>query len=106
MIPILSFPSDPSAARSAACRGPELDGQNEHAAERVRVRGIDGDDGRRLLRIVRKGTGSVVTWRREQMVLPSAQGMPVTEIAEVTFAGAVRVRDVIRWVGRPLPAAA
>ncbi|MFD5820245.1 hypothetical protein [Streptomyces sp. NPDC127038] len=32
-------------------------------AERVRVREIDDDEGRRLLRITRRGTGSVVTWR-------------------------------------------
>jgi hypothetical protein len=31
-------------------------------AERVRVREIDDDEGRRLLRIIRRGTGSVVTW--------------------------------------------
>jgi hypothetical protein len=43
----------------------------------VRVREIDDDEGRRLLRIVRRGTGSVATWRRAQMVLLSAQGMPV-----------------------------
>jgi hypothetical protein len=30
-------------------------------AERVQVRGIDDDEGQRLLRIVRRGTGSVVT---------------------------------------------
>lgn len=48
-----------------------------------------------MLRIVRRGTGSVVTWRRAQMVLLSAQGMPVAEIAEVTFTSADRVRDVI-----------
>ncbi|WNO70101.1 hypothetical protein RPQ02_18610 [Streptomyces sp. AM2-3-1] len=35
-------------------------------AERVRVREIDDDEGRRLLRIIRRGTGSVVTWRRAQ----------------------------------------
>lgn len=44
-------------------------------AERVRVREIDDDEGKRLLRIVRRGTGSVVTWRRAQMVLLSAQNM-------------------------------
>jgi len=38
-------------------------------AERARVRGIDDDEGRRLVRIVRRGSGSVVTWRRAQMVL-------------------------------------
>ncbi|MGX1564669.1 helix-turn-helix domain-containing protein [Streptomyces sp. NPDC055506] len=64
-------------------------------AERVQVRGIDDDEGRRLLRIIRRGTGSVVTWRRAQMVLLSAQGMPVAKIAEVTFTSADRVRDVI-----------
>jgi hypothetical protein len=71
------------------------DGQNGHVAERVKVREIDDDEGRRLLRIIRRGTGSVVTWRRAQMVLLSAQGMPVTKIAEVTFTSADRVRDVI-----------
>ncbi|WP_229812072.1 helix-turn-helix domain-containing protein [Streptosporangium pseudovulgare] len=64
-------------------------------AERVRVREINDDEGRRLLRIVRRGTGSVVTWRRAQMVLLSAQGMPVRKIAEVTFTSADRVRDVL-----------
>ncbi|WUH92467.1 IS630 family transposase [Streptomyces sp. NBC_00433] len=64
-------------------------------AERVRVREIDDDEGQRLLRIVRRGTGSVVTWRRAQMVLLSAQGMNVAKIAEVTFTSADRVRDVI-----------
>ncbi|MFD7476545.1 IS630 family transposase [Streptomyces sp. NPDC059837] len=64
-------------------------------AERVRVREIDDDEGQRLLRIVRRGTGSVVIWRRAQMVLLSAQGMDVTKIAEVTFTSPDRVRDVI-----------
>ncbi|MFJ6604899.1 IS630 family transposase [Streptomyces lydicus] len=64
-------------------------------AERVRVREIDDDEGRRLLRIVRRGTGSVVTWRRAQMVLLSAQSMDVGKIAEVTFTSADRVRDAI-----------
>jgi hypothetical protein len=36
--------------------------------ERLRVREIDDDEGRRLVRIVRRGSGSVVTWRRAQMV--------------------------------------
>jgi len=59
------------------------------------VREIDDDEGRRLLRIIRRGTGSVVTWRRAQMVLLSAQGMPVAKIAEVSFTSDDRVRDVI-----------
>ena len=64
-------------------------------AERVRVRELDGDEGQRLLRIVRRDSGSVVTWRRAQVVLLSAQGMPVTRIAEVAFTSPDRVRDVI-----------
>jgi hypothetical protein len=34
--------------------------------ERLRVREIN-DEGRRLVRIIRRGSGSVVTWRRAQM---------------------------------------
>ncbi|WP_225858577.1 IS630 family transposase [Rhodococcus wratislaviensis] len=64
-------------------------------AERVRVRELDDDEGKRLVRIIRRGTGSVVTWRRAQMILLSAQGMPVPKIAEVCFTSADRVRDVI-----------
>ena len=62
---------------------------------RVQVRSISEEEGNRLLRIVRRGTGSVVTWRRAQMVLLSAQGMPVARIAEVTFTSPDRVRDVL-----------
>jgi transposase len=61
----------------------------------VQVRPISNDEGMRLLRIVRRGTGSVVTWRRAQMVLLSAQGMPVAKIAEVSFTSTDRVRDVL-----------
>jgi hypothetical protein len=52
---------------------------------RVQVRVISNDEGNRLLRIVRRSSGSVVTWRRAQMVLLSAQGMDVPMIANVTF---------------------
>jgi transposase len=62
---------------------------------RVQVRAIDNDEGNRLLRIVRRSRGSVVTWRRAQMVLLSAQGMDVPMIAKVTFTSPDRVRDVI-----------
>src|SRR5215210_317243 len=62
---------------------------------RVQVRSISNEEGNRLLRIVRRSSGSVVTWRRAQMVLLSAQGMDATRIAEVTFTSADRVRDVI-----------
>ncbi len=59
--------------------------ETEPVTERPRVREIDDDEGQRLLRIVRRGTGSVVTWRRAQMVLLSAQGMGAAAIAAVAF---------------------
>jgi transposase len=64
-------------------------------AERVRVRELSNEEGNRLLRIIRRGTGSVVTWRRAQMVLLSAQAMDVAQIAKVTFTSEDRVRDVL-----------
>jgi transposase len=64
--------------------------------ERLQVREIDDDEGRRLVRIIRRGSGSVVTWRRAQMVLLSAQGMGAAAIAEVAFTSEDRVREVIR----------
>jgi transposase len=64
-------------------------------AERVRVREIEDDEGQRPVRIVRRGTGSVVTWRRAQMVLLSAQSMDVAGIARVAFTSEDHVRDVI-----------
>jgi hypothetical protein len=51
-------------------------------AQPVQVRPISNDEGNRLLRIVRRGTGSVVSRRRAQLVVLSAQGMPVAKIAE------------------------
>jgi transposase len=48
------------------------------------------------VRIIRRGSGSVVTWRRAQMVLLSAQGMDVPAIVKVAFTSEDRVRDVIR----------
>jgi hypothetical protein len=56
---------------------------------------IDDEEGRRLVRIVRRASGSVVTWRRAQMVLLPAQGM-AAGIAKVAFTSEDRVRDVIR----------
>lgn len=73
---------------AAAARGKEA----VLVAERIRVREIDDDQGQRLLRIIRRGSGSVVTWRRAQMVLLSVQGMPVAKSAEVTFTSADRAR--------------
>jgi transposase len=64
-------------------------------ADRVRVREISNEEGQRLLRIVRRSSGSVVTWRRAQMVLLSAQGMDVAQIATVAFTSEDRVRAVL-----------
>ncbi|SCD66682.1 hypothetical protein GA0115261_101271, partial [Streptomyces sp. OspMP-M43] len=77
-------------------------------AERVRVRETDDDEERRLLRIIRRGSGSEVTWRRTQMVLLSAQRISVAKIAEVAFqmapgmrTGRPRGRAVQRGCPRP-----
>ncbi len=63
--------------------------------EGLRVRELSNEEGNRLLRIVRRSSGSVVTWRRAQMVLLSAQGMDVAQIARVAFTSPDRVRAVI-----------
>ena len=64
-------------------------------ADRVRVRELSNDEGRRLLSIVRRGSGSVVRWRRAQIVLWSAQRMDVPAIAKIAFTSEDRVRAVI-----------
>ena len=53
--------------------------------EGLRVRELSNEEGNKLLRTVRRTSGSVVTWRRAQMVLLSAQGMDVAQIATVAF---------------------
>jgi transposase len=63
--------------------------------EGIRVREITSEEGNRLLRTVRRSSGSVVTWRRAQMVLLSAQGMDVAQIAKVAFTSPDRVREVL-----------
>jgi Winged helix-turn helix len=64
-------------------------------AERVRVREVTNAEGNRLLRTMRRDSESMVTWRRAQVVLLSAEGMDAPQIAEITFTSADRVRDVI-----------
>ncbi len=64
-------------------------------AARVQLREITSEEGNRLLRIVRRTSGSVVTWRRAQIVLLSAQGMSPPKISEVVFTDPDTVRDVI-----------
>jgi transposase len=64
-------------------------------AERVQVRELSNDEGRKLLSIIRRGAGSVVRWRRAQIVLWSAQRMDVPAIAKIAFTSEDRVRAVI-----------
>jgi transposase len=77
------------------CLREHASGEEFGGGDRVRVREISNEEGSRLLRILRRGTGSVVSWRRAQMVLLSAQAMDVPQIARVTFTSEHRVRDVI-----------
>ena len=69
--------------------------QTSGMAERVQVRDLTNDEGRKLLSIVRRGSGSVVRWRRAQIVLWSAQRMDVPAIAKIAFTSEDRVRAVI-----------
>ena len=69
-------------------------------AARVLLREITSDEGNRLLRIVRRTSGSVVTWRRAQIVLLSAQGMSPPAISEVVFTDPDTVRNVIHNFNR------
>jgi hypothetical protein len=88
-------PSARNRLAGGAVLWPVLIAETGPVTEGLRVREIDDDEGRRLLRIVRRGTGPVVTWRRAQMVLLSAQGMDVAAIAKVAFTSEDRVRDVL-----------
>jgi len=69
-------------------------------AARVQLREISNEEGNRLLRIVRRTSGSVVTWRRAQIVLLSAQAMSPPRISEVVFTDPDAVRDVIHNFNR------
>jgi transposase len=69
-------------------------------AIRVRLREISNEEGNRRLRIVRRTSGSVVTWRRAQIVLLAAQGMSPARISEVVFTDPDTVRDVIHNFNR------
>ena len=64
-------------------------------AERVVVRDLAPQEGQKLLSIIRRGSGSVVRWRRAQIVLWSAQHMSVQQIAEIAFTSPDRVREVM-----------
>lgn len=69
-------------------------------AARVELREISNEEGNRLLRMVRRSSGSVVTWRRAQIVLLAAQRMPAPRIAEVVFSDPDTVREVIHNFNR------
>jgi transposase len=69
-------------------------------AARVELRPISNEEGNRLLRIIRRGSGSVVTWRRAQIVLLAAQAMPAARIAEVVFSDPDTVRELIHNFNR------
>jgi transposase len=69
-------------------------------AARVELREISNEEGNRLLRMIRRSSGSVVTWRRAQIVLLAAQRMPPTRIAEVVFSDPDTVREVIHNFNR------
>jgi len=64
-------------------------------AERVKVRRLGDDEGRRLQRIVRRGTTSAVRFRRAMIVLASAGGNTVPVIARLVQADEDTVREVI-----------
>ena len=85
----------PDQARPAAVLLRALIPETGLVTERLRVGETDDDEGRRLVRIIRRGSGSVVTWRRVQIVLLLAQGMDVAAIAKVAFTSEDWVRDVI-----------
>ena len=84
MIAPETIPNPTASARTdSACGFPagELTQTAEHPpmitdTERLRVREIDDDEGRRLVRIVRRGSGSVVTWRRAQRDCGRRQRLP------------------------------
>lgn len=69
-------------------------------AARVELREISNEEGNRLLRMIRRSSGSVVSWRRAQIVLLAAQRMPPGRIAEVVFTDPDTVRDVIHNFNR------
>jgi len=64
------------------------------------LRPLSDEEGMRLLRMVRRGAGNIVTWRRTQIALWAAQGYPVARIAEIGFTSEDRVRGVIHSFNR------
>jgi hypothetical protein len=69
-------------------------------AVRVELREISNEEGNLLLRMIRRTNGSIVTWRRAQIVLLAAQPIPPTKIAQVVFSDPDTVRQVIHSFNR------
>jgi transposase len=61
----------------------------------VRARRLTPDEGRCLLRLVRRGRADTVRYRRALIVMASASGTPVPAIARLVAADPDTVRDVI-----------
>jgi hypothetical protein len=64
------------------------------------LRPLTHDESARLLGILHRGSATVVSWRRAQIVLLSAQAMDAQDVARVTFTSEERVRDVIAEFNR------
>jgi hypothetical protein len=78
-------------------------------AERVRVRDITSQEGNRLLRIVRRSSGSVCPGGGPRWCWVAAKPWTSPQIARVGFASPDRVRDVLHnlqpgWVLIAVPA--
>jgi Winged helix-turn helix len=61
----------------------------------VRVCGLSDQEGQKLQRLVRRGTGSTVRLRRAMVVLASAAGNTVAAIARLVQADEDTIRQVI-----------
>jgi transposase len=64
-------------------------------AEPVKARRLTDQEGRKLQRIVRRGSTSTVRYRRAMIILASASGNRVSVIAQLVQADEDTVRDVI-----------
>ena len=70
-------------------------------ARRVELRAVTSEEGNRLLRLVRRSTGSVVTWCRAQIVLLAAQGVaPVRIRMGLTTQSSPRARSPVAVIAR------
>ncbi|HEY2765238.1 MAG TPA: IS630 family transposase [Pseudonocardiaceae bacterium] len=69
-------------------------------AERVRARRLADEEGRRLLRIVRRGAHGSIRMRRALIIMASASGTSVPSIARLVAAHEDTVREVIHTFNR------